>query len=44
MKLSEIKSIGPSAEESLHKLGIKTPYDLITFYPFRYDVIKILCI
>lgn len=40
MKLSEIKSIGSSAEESLHKLGIKTPYDLITFYPFRYDVIK----
>lgn len=40
MKLSEIKGIGPKTELLLNKLNIFTLNDLITHYPFRYDVLK----
>ena len=40
LELKEIKAIGPSTEKALHKLGINVAEDLITFYPFRYDIMK----
>ena len=40
MKLIELPGIGPKSEQSLNKLGIFTPSDLITYYPFRYNVYK----
>ena len=40
MKLSEIKGIGPKTEMLLNKLNIFTLNDLVTHYPFRYDVLK----
>ena len=35
-----IKGIGPKNKKLLNSLGIKTLKDLLTYYPFRYDVIK----
>ena len=40
MKLSEIKGVGPKTEMLLNKLNIFTLNDLVTHYPFRYDVLK----
>lgn len=40
MKLENIKGLGPKNLKLLNKLGINTIEKLITFYPFRYDVIK----
>ncbi len=40
MKLSEIKGIGPKTEMLLNKLGIYNLDDLVTHYPFRYEVLK----
>lgn len=39
-QLKEIKGIGPKTLTLLNKLNIKTIDDLISFYPFRYEVIK----
>lgn len=39
-KLEEIKGIGPKTLKLLNKLDIYTKEDLLTYYPFRYDVIK----
>ncbi len=39
-KLSKVKGIGPKTEPLLNKLGIFTIDDLVTHYPFRYDVLK----
>ena len=36
--LSEIKGIGVNTLKYLNDLGIKTIDDLVTYYPFRYDV------
>lgn len=38
--LSLVKGIGPKSEVLLHKLNINTIEDLVTHYPFRYDVLK----
>ena len=38
--LKEIKGIGPRTIEHLEKLSIHTPEDLITHYPFRYEVLR----
>ena len=38
--LSEVKGIGPKTEMLLNKLGITNIDDLVTHYPFRYDVLK----
>lgn len=40
MKLSEIKGIGPKTEMLLNKLGIYNLDDLVTHYPFRYEILK----
>ncbi len=39
-KLSKVKGIGPKTEPLLNKIGIFTIDDLVTHYPFRYDVLK----
>ena len=40
LKLIDLKGLGPKALANLNKLGIYTIYDLITYYPYRYDVLK----
>ena len=40
MTLESIKGLGPKNLKLLNKLGINTIEDLVSFYPFRYDVIK----
>ena len=40
MKLEEIKRIGPKTISLLNKLKIKDTNDLVTYYPFRYNIIK----
>ena len=38
--LSCVKGIGPRYETLLHKLNIENVEDLVTHYPFRYDVLE----
>lgn len=38
--VSWLKGVGPKKSEVLNSLGIKTVYDLLTYYPFRYDDIQ----
>ena len=38
--LSDIKGIGARTEALLKKIGINTIDDLVSHYPFRYDVLK----
>jgi ATP-dependent DNA helicase RecG len=40
MQIEEIKGIGPKTTKILYKFGIIKIDDLITYYPFRYDVLK----
>ena len=40
MILSDVKGIGPKSEKVLNKMGIFTPDDLISFFPFRYELIE----
>ena len=40
MDLTEIKGIGPKTLNILGRLGINNTYDLLTYYPFRYEFIK----
>ncbi|GAA6113181.1 ATP-dependent DNA helicase RecG [Apilactobacillus apinorum] len=35
--VSVLKGVGPKKVEALEELGIKSIYDLLTYYPFRYD-------
>ena len=39
-KLSKVKGIGPKTEPLLNKIGLFTIDDLLTHYPFRYDVLR----
>ena len=39
-KLSKVKGVGPKTELLLNKLGIYEIDDLVTHYPFRYDVLR----
>lgn len=39
-KLSKVKGIGPKTELLLNKLGIFEIDDLVTHYPYRYDVLR----
>ena len=39
-KLSKVKGIGPKPELLLNKIGIYEIDDLVTHYPFRYDVLR----
>jgi len=38
--VENVKGIGPKALTLLHKIGIYTVDDLVTHYPFRYDILK----
>ena len=40
MDLESIKGIDPKTANVLRKLGINNSYDLLTYYPFRYDIIR----
>ena len=40
MLLSEIKGLGPSGINNLKKINILTCDDLISYYPFRYNILK----
>ena len=40
MDIGTLKGIGPKTEKILKNNGIMTIKDLISYYPFRYDVIK----
>ena len=40
MDIGTLKGIGPKTEKILKNNGIMTTKDLISYYPFRYDVIK----
>lgn len=39
-EIKDVKGIGPKALSLLNKLGIYTIEDLVTHYPFRYDILK----
>ena len=39
-KLSKVKGIGPKTEILLNRLGIYEIDDLVTHYPYRYDVLR----
>ncbi len=41
MKLSNIKSLGKKTEEVLNNIGIKSAVDLLTYYPYKYNFIKL---
>ena len=38
--IKEIKGIGPKSLSYLNKLNINTTEDLVTYYPYRYEVLK----
>ncbi len=38
--LADVKSVGPKAIQLLNKLNIYTIEDLVTHYPFRYEILK----
>ena len=40
MDLKDIKGVGPKAISLLNKLNIYTVDDLVTHYPFRYDILQ----
>lgn len=40
MELTTLKGVGPKGIQTLKKIGIEKVEDLITYYPFRYDIIK----
>ena len=39
-KLCDVKGIGPRALSLLNKININTVEDLVTHYPFRYDILE----
>ena len=40
IELETIEGIGPKTKELINKLGINYGEELISYYPFRYDIIK----
>ncbi|MEG2707962.1 MAG: DNA helicase RecG, partial [Vagococcus sp.] len=38
--VTSLKGVGAKRGEVLNSLGIRTIYDLLTYYPFRYDDIQ----
>lgn len=40
MELTALKGVGPKGIQTLKKIGIEQVEDFISYYPFRYDVIK----
>ena len=41
LKLIGVKGLGPKTLEYLNKLNLYTIQDLIEYYPYRYNIIKI---
>ena len=41
MDIINIKGLGPKTLEYLNKLNLYTIQDLIEYYPYRYNIIKI---
>ena len=39
MELSELKGVGPKTQKTLELAGIKTTNDLVSYYPYRYQII-----
>ena len=39
LEVSQVKGVGPKSLMLLNKIGIYTIDDLVTHYPFRYDVL-----
>jgi ATP-dependent DNA helicase RecG len=35
--VKQLKTVGPTLEKKLHRLGIKTVRDLLLYFPFRYE-------
>ncbi len=35
--MKKLSGVGPKRAEALEQLGVRTVYDLLTFYPFRYE-------
>lgn len=40
LDISKVKGVGPKSLMLLNKIGVNTVDDLVTHYPFRYDVLK----
>ena len=40
MALNDVRGIGPRSLVLLNKIGITTVDDLVTHYPFRYDILN----
>ena len=40
LDVSKVKGVGPKSLMLLNKIGVNTVDDLVTHYPFRYDVLK----
>ena len=40
MELTDIKGVGPKTLDHLHELSIYTLDDLLTDYPYRYDLFE----
>lgn len=40
MELADVKGLGPKKNLLFNKLGINTIEDLITYYPYKYNIIK----
>lgn len=40
MELNNLKGIGPKTQKQLEKIGIKKVEDFVTYYPYRYQLIK----
>ena len=39
-ELKDVRGVGPKGLTLLHKLGINTIDDLVTHYPFRYEILE----
>lgn len=40
LEVSQVKGVGPKSVMLLNKIGIQTVDDLVTHYPFRYDILE----
>ena len=40
MELEKLKGVGPKTLEQLQKLGINNINDLVSYYPYRYEIIR----
>lgn len=40
--VSQLKGVGPKTQQALRTLGINSLYDLVYYFPFRYDELKTL--